>query len=44
MIRNIVFDMGAVLYHFYPTEALAALDGLLVHATARGDKGLELLK
>ncbi len=25
MIRNIVFDMGEVLYHFYPTEALAAL-------------------
>ncbi len=25
MIRNIVFDMGGVLYHFYPEEALAAL-------------------
>ena len=25
MIRNIVFDMGEVLYHFYPEEALYAL-------------------
>lgn len=25
MIRNIIFDMGEVLYHFYPEEALAAL-------------------
>ena len=25
MIRTIVFDMGGVLYHFYPEKALAAL-------------------
>ena len=35
---------GAVRSLAPDQDRLAALDGLLVHATARGDKGLELLK